>query len=209
MLLNRIIYGAILIFITLFSVADTTNGNFIFHGFLSLVTSLAYIELSVINHTLIKLIGYILVTIFYYCMQSLKQINTNLLYYLFAIVWATDIGAFFTGKICGGPKLCIQISPNKTVSGCIGGLLFGTFAGTFIYQYLKINDSIKSLLILKTMFISFVAILGDLLESMAKRIENKKDSNINNILVIPGHGGVLDRIDALILASPIVLLSCS
>lgn len=135
----------------------------------------------------IHFIGYACIMLFQYCIFSKPTLWT-----LFAIVWSTDIGAYIFGKFIGGPKIYVAISPQKTISGCTGGLLCGTLSGLCMGQG-----------ILKSAMVSFSTIVGDLLESYAKRLANVKDSNLNDTLVIPGHGGILDRIDGLIIAAPV------
>lgn len=118
------------------------------------------------------------------------------------MVWAADSGAYFSGRLFGKHKLAPQISPNKTVEGLLGGILtglavaagFGLLNGVTMAQF-------PSLLL-----VSFVAILasviGDLFESLLKRHAGIKDSGS----MIPGHGGVLDRIDSTLAALPVFAL---
>ena len=117
-------------------------------------------------------------------------------------VWATDIGAYFSGKIFGGgnPSFLKKISPNKTWSGFIGGSISGTVVGMTSFYLLSIkgfNGSSVFLLMLGLFFFSLIAHAGDLLESAIKRFYQKKDSGC----WIPGHGGILDRIDSLLAVS--------
>lgn len=117
-----------------------------------------------------------------------------------ALACGTDTCAFITGKICKGPLLCPTISPGKTWSGALGGLIGGSLIGISIYRVKKIafgdfmhilgNDKVWGI----CLGISFIAILGDLLESWAKRKCAVKDSSA----LIPGHGGVLDRMDSIL-----------
>lgn len=121
--------------------------------------------------------------------------------WLFATVWVTDIAAFFTGRHFGGPKLCPRVSPKKTWSGFLGGLLFGTLAGILIFQISSIFGRYPSsyfayhfkFIIFYSLLGSFLCQIGDLLESAVKRYFSVKDSS----KLIPGHGGVLDRVDGL------------
>ncbi|HCR85524.1 MAG TPA: hypothetical protein DIV86_02485 [Alphaproteobacteria bacterium] len=111
------------------------------------------------------------------------------------IVWASDISAYFVGKTFGGPKLAAKISPNKTWSGFFGAL-FATvilfFTINHFYPF-KGNDVYLFLVIFLT--ISIFSVLGDLLESYMKRKFGVKDSGA----IIPGHGGLLDRLDGLLM----------
>ena len=111
--------------------------------------------------------------------------------YLTAVIWLTDTGAFFAGRQFGGKKLAPIISPSKTWSGAIGGLLFGTLAGTLVWGLGTTSPIWIGLLI--SAAISASAQIGDLCESALKRHFAIKDSGD----IIPGHGGILDRISFL------------
>ncbi|MEZ5648301.1 MAG: phosphatidate cytidylyltransferase [Alphaproteobacteria bacterium] len=120
--------------------------------------------------------------------------GTWLCLWLLAVVWATDIAAYLCGRIIGGPKLAPRISPQKTWSGFIGGTLFGVIVSVAItFTHLQ---SIWLFLLLGGV-IAIAAHLGDLLESTAKRYFGVKDTG----RLIPGHGGLLDRIDGLVMAA--------
>ena len=128
----------------------------------------------------------------------------SLVLLLFFIIWASDIGAYFSGKYLGRKKLCPEVSPNKTFEGLYGGVLLAqvvavTYALIAI-QEPKMNDFL--VLCFLALVVSLVSILGDLFESALKRVNNQKDSG--NIL--PGHGGLLDRIDSLTASAPIFLI---
>ena len=110
---------------------------------------------------------------------------------LFATVWATDILAYFVGRALGGPKLAPSISPGKTWSGAIGGAVSATAAGTVVAHYLGgAGFGIAVICLL----LSIVSQVGDLFESGIKRRHGAKDSSN----LIPGHGGVMDRVDGLV-----------
>lgn len=115
--------------------------------------------------------------------------------FLFAVVWATDILAYFTGRALGGPKLAPAISPGKTWSGAAGGTFAGVAAGllaaVMLGQPLEVRIAIIALLL------SVVSQIGDLFESGVKRRHGVKDSGS----LIPGHGGVMDRVDGLVAAA--------
>jgi phosphatidate cytidylyltransferase len=114
--------------------------------------------------------------------------------FLLFTVWATDIAGFAVGKLFGGPKLAPIISPNKTWAGAIGGLYAGAFIALACSGLL--NASPLDAMTMGAL-ISIATQLGDLLESAAKRRFGVKDSG----WIMPGHGGILDRIDGLLLAS--------
>jgi len=113
---------------------------------------------------------------------------------LFAVVWGTDVVAYFVGKSLGGPKLWPRVSPKKTWSGSLGGLVGGTAFALFVAFLLKIDPTVKLTLLLAGL--SVVSQVGDLGESHMKRLFNVKDSSN----LIPGHGGVMDRVDGLLVA---------
>ncbi len=112
--------------------------------------------------------------------------------WLFAVVWATDIAAYFAGRTFGGPKLAPRFSPNKTWSGLAGGVIAAAAAGYAVS--LQIGEGSALLLALFSGLMAVVAQAGDLLESALKRHVGVKDSS----QLIPGHGGMMDRLDGLV-----------
>lgn len=116
--------------------------------------------------------------------------------FLFAIVWATDILAYFVGRAIGGPKLAPSISPGKTWSGAIGGTIAGIVAGGTVALYAGIVWGVLATAAL-ALILSIVSQIGDLFESSLKRRFGTKDSSG----LIPGHGGVMDRVDGLVAAA--------
>jgi len=123
-----------------------------------------------------------------------RNFNMNYIIYLLLITTVTDTFAFFTGKFIGKNKLAPTISPKKTIEGLIGGSLMGTFVATSFYTTVINPHNPLVIVIFVTMFLTLVGQLGDLIFSSIKRYYNKKDfSNF-----IPGHGGILDRLDSLI-----------
>ena len=115
--------------------------------------------------------------------------------FLFATVWATDILAYFVGRAIGGPKLAPSISPGKTWSGAIGGAVAGAAAGLVVAG--AIGSANLVWLGLIAVVLSVVSQAGDLFESSVKRRNGVKDSGS----LIPGHGGVMDRVDGLVAAA--------
>jgi phosphatidate cytidylyltransferase len=114
--------------------------------------------------------------------------------WLLAVVWATDIGAYAAGRSIGGPKLAPRLSPNKTWSGLAGGVASAALAGLITA---KLAGGQGGALAVVSGGLAVVAQLGDLAESLAKRHFGVKDSS----KLIPGHGGLLDRLDGLLAAS--------
>ena len=116
--------------------------------------------------------------------------------FLYAVVWATDIFAYFAGRALGGPKLAPSISPGKTWSGAAGGLLGGAAAGAALAHAAGVRLPLAAILLL-ALLLSAVSQAGDLFESAVKRRQGVKDSGT----LLPGHGGVMDRIDGLVAAA--------
>lgn len=115
--------------------------------------------------------------------------------FLFAVVWATDILAYFVGRAVGGPKLAPAISPGKTQSGALGGTIGGVVAGLALAAAFEAPN--LAMLAVVALVLSIVSQAGDLFESWVKRRHGHKDSS----QLIPGHGGVMDRVDGLVAAA--------
>lgn len=122
------------------------------------------------------------------------------LLWVLAIVWATDIGAYAIGRSIGGPRLAPRLSPRKTWAGLIGGTLCAALAGAATARVLGISPAVP--LVLVSAGLAIVGQVGDLAESLAKRRFGVKDSSG----LIPGHGGLLDRLDSLLAVLPAVAL---
>lgn len=120
--------------------------------------------------------------------------------YLGSVVWMTDSAAFFTGRQIGGEKLAPGISPSKTWSGALGGLALGT--GTGLLVWLWLTDSPWWIGVILSMAISILGQAGDLTESAIKRHFRIKDSGD----IIPGHGGLMDRLDSLTIGAFLVVI---
>ena len=120
--------------------------------------------------------------------------------YLFLLVWGADSGAYFVGRKLGKRKLAPTVSPNKSVEGLYGGIAT-TVVIMLVVQHFYLDLTVIQLILFLILSIItvFASVLGDLFESMIKRRAGIKDSG----RVLPGHGGVLDRIDSLLAASPI------
>ena len=132
---------------------------------------------------------------------ALKLLNEDptLLLLLLAAVWAADIGAYFVGRQWGKRKLAANISPGKTWEGVFGGIGFSAITLVVATHWIVLSQNQRTALVLVGILASCLSVFGDLFESLLKRTGGFKDSG--NIL--PGHGGVLDRIDGLIAAIPI------
>jgi phosphatidate cytidylyltransferase len=120
--------------------------------------------------------------------------------FLFAIVWATDIVAYFAGRAIGGRKLWPAVSPKKTWAGALGGTLGGIAAGLLTVKLMGL--SVTPMLILMACVLSMVAQGGDLIESAIKRYFGAKDAS----QLIPGHGGLMDRLDGFLTAVAVAVM---
>ena len=126
--------------------------------------------------------------------------NPNILLGSFILVWVNDSFAYLVGKNFGKQKLFEIISPKKTVEGFLGGLFFSCIASYFIATFTDTLDFTSWLIL--GIIISVFGTLGDLIESKFKRQANVKDSGV----IMPGHGGLLDRLDSIIFAAPFIYL---
>lgn len=159
------------------------------------------------NSIIVKLLFAIFTLLpFFISMIELRSINydTNTytgsiwLLYVFILVWATDTGAYFAGRSFGKRKLAPKVSPGKTLEGFIGGISLAIVISLIAY-YMGLFNINLNVFIISSIVAILVSVLGDLTESMFKRDAGIKDSGH----LIPGHGGVLDRIDSLTAAIPI------
>ncbi len=126
-------------------------------------------------------------------------------YYILALlilIWVADTAAYFSGKAFGKHKLAVNVSPGKSWEGVIGGMIGTVIAAYILTFYLNIeSDNIMNFILVAVLTVSF-SIVGDLTESLFKRRVGIKDSS----RILPGHGGILDRIDSLTAAAPIFIL---
>jgi len=124
------------------------------------------------------------------------------LFYALALVWVADIGAYFSGKKFGKNKLAPNISPGKTKEGLIGAVIATSIYTLIASFYFELDTERSALLVLLSVILTFISVSGDLYFSFLKREAGVKDSG--NIL--PGHGGILDRIDSVLAAMPVFVV---
>jgi len=128
--------------------------------------------------------------------------GAQLLMYLFMLVWSADVGAYFVGKSMGKHKLMPNVSPGKTIEGFLGGVICAAILTVLVGFSLDWSNDEFITALLVTALITTVSVLGDLTESMFKRQAGVKDSGT----ILPGHGGILDRIDSLTATAPVFAL---
>jgi phosphatidate cytidylyltransferase len=152
------------------------------------------------NKYLALIYGFLLLSVFGYLLLAIKilQPYALLLLQVMILTWASDTGAYFVGKRFGKKKMAPSISPNKTIAGFLGGGLLASVGGLlfFVLGTTPLNSVFSTLIF--AFSIHVVAVLGDLFESVLKRHCKVKDSG----KLLPGHGGVLDRLDSLIATIP-------
>jgi phosphatidate cytidylyltransferase len=151
--------------------------------------------------------GLIIIPIPISCLLYISSVDETgwLLFTFFAIIWSVDSAAMFVGKLIEGPKLAPKLSPKKTISGLLGGVSAASLLPMFLnlipsYNIENYSSDFRIILFLQFAFIGFVSQMSDLFISYFKRKFNIKDSGN----LIPGHGGMLDRFDSIILTAPFV-----
>lgn len=154
------------------------------------------------NTAMMMLIGWLVLLPTLLAMYQLRTIDPMLLLTFMSVVWISDTAAYFVGKKFGKHKLAPQISPGKTWEGVMGALLAVLCYAMALGYYLEETISFVIMLASAVIGLAILGIIGDLFESQLKRQVGIKDSGT----ILPGHGGVLDRIDALISTLPTAAL---
>ena len=200
---KRLLSSFILIPIAIFFII---KGSVLFIFFLSIlfiITSHEWIKMNKKND-LLKYLGISFLLFSFYATFKIREEN-NLKYFLFIITICifTDIGGYLFGKVFKGPKLT-KISPKKTYTGVFGSFLLSLITGLIFFNYLDINivNTDPLPLILLILSISLISQIGDLIISYFKRKAKLKDTG----KILPGHGGLLDRIDGLVFVMPLIYL---
>jgi len=132
-------------------------------------------------------------------LRDFSQTGPWLLIFVLAIAWAADVGAYFIGKKFGRSKLSLVLSPGKSVEGALGGLVCAALLAVVAAFFLKLGVTNSLLLVLITIVSAVFSVGGDLFESSLKRAAGVKDSG----WILPGHGGVLDRVDSPLASVPV------
>ena len=195
--IKRILSSIILFPLTFFIIVE---GSFIFLTFITIGFFISIFEWNNMSKKKkYNKIGFIFLFFSFLCIYNLginSDDNYLPLLFIFFVCISTDIGGYFFGKLFKGPKLT-KYSPNKTFTGMIGSFIFSIISMfIFINIFSEPNFSVK--LMIFTIMISLISQLGDIIISYFKRKSNIKDTG----KIIPGHGGLLDRIDGMIFAFP-------
>ena len=195
-LIKRILSSIILIPVTLFFII---KGSFLFIFFLLICLSVTSYEWYIMNkNKTYRIFGFIFLFLSFYTIYRLRIDNDYLLILLIAIICvSTDIGGYVFGKTFKGPKLT-KFSPNKTYAGMIGGYFLSIISANFFNDIYFIKE-IQINFIIFVILISTASQLGDIIVSYFKRLSKIKDTGH----LIPGHGGLLDRIDGMIFTLPV------
>tara|TARA_B100001057_G_scaffold307932_1_gene308036 strand:- start:1133 stop:1792 length:660 start_codon:yes stop_codon:yes gene_type:complete len=200
---KRLISSLVIIPLTFFFII---KGSYLFNIFLCVCLFIAFYEWYLISKRYkYQLFGYILLCVSFYCVFCLRNDfgDKSLIFFLFVLLVCifTDLGGYLFGNIFKGPKIT-RISPNKTYSGVIGGYICSFIIIFLVFEYsdllfdINLKSSIETFIYVA--FISTVSQIGDLIISYFKRLSKIKDTG----KIIPGHGGILDRIDGMIFAFP-------
>ncbi|HEX8641480.1 MAG TPA: phosphatidate cytidylyltransferase [Allosphingosinicella sp.] len=166
------------------------------------MVALAALVIGLASRRLAMIAGALYVGVPTFAMLSLSWVWEILVFWVFIVTWATDILAYFAGRSIGGPKLAPKISPNKTWAGLIGGVVGAGLLGWATASYFEMEP----LFLWAGAPMGAIAQAGDLYESWVKRRAGVKDSGT----ILPGHGGVLDRLDGLLavaLATSLLLMA--
>lgn len=195
----------ILIFFCLFSSQVTWLSLLVVFSFICIYEFYNLFK-KIYNNNFLIIISLIAIGLYFYFFNYLMFhsrifLGEDLILILLCSCIFSDIGGYFIGKRIGGPKLT-KISPNKTISGAIGSILFTLIGTSLIIFYFGLLESITFRLYLFLFMMSILCQVGDLLISFLKRKANIKDTG--NLL--PGHGGLLDRVDGIIISMPFGIL---
>jgi phosphatidate cytidylyltransferase len=145
------------------------------------------------------ILGLLYIPVFLAFQTQIRRLGPEWIIFLYASVWASDTMAYYLGKWIGKRKLYKEVSPNKTVAGAVGSFIGGIIGVLLLRATLVPLLTISSAVLIGIM-IGAISIVGDLVESMFKRDAGIKDSGV----IIPGHGGILDKIDGVLFASPVL-----
>jgi len=194
--ISVLLIASVIIFVTVAVVASYSKNNRWWQAFaLREFSGLILLPAFFFAFVSIRNMGYLLGDFYY---------GGKMLLFMLLLIWAADTGAFVTGKLFGKTKLT-KVSPNKTWEGVLGGIGLSLLIGWFGIEPLYLKVEHRGLYLLTILFLAIISVYGDLFESALKRVAKVKDSG--NLL--PGHGGLLDRLDSTITVAPLFYLSFS
>ena len=201
---KRVLSSLILIPIAILFIIQGSVFFAFFLSILFLISSYEWLKMSK-NNNLLKFLGIIFLLLSFYSTFEIREYR-SFKYFLFIVTICifTDIGGYIFGKIFKGPKFT-KISPNKTYSGVFGSFLLSLIAGLIYLKFFGLNEIVDKdyvLIFLLISFISLISQIGDLLISYFKRKAKLKNTG----KILPGHGGLLDRIDGLVFVMPTIYL---
>jgi phosphatidate cytidylyltransferase len=202
-LVSLVILWVLLIPTSYITMLDGINFSKAEFAFLALMLLLTYTVVTKNKFTFDD-VGFVVIAIFYlgigfYFLIETRNAGLDLVFYALILIWVTDSGAYFVGRAMGKNKLWPEISPNKTVEGALGGVLFAVIFSWIYHYFTGVLDSYLTVTFL-TIFLSIFGQIGDLVESALKRHYQVKDSGT----ILPGHGGILDRFDSLLFVLPLL-----
>ena len=208
--MNSITIGAVLFFLFSFFKISFSTKLFLIGATLFVSIKLIYALFKKKNIKLDKtskyvyLIGYVILPFIILTQIPINGINLifepKIIISIFILIWINDSFAYIVGKSVGKNKLFESISPKKTIEGFVGGAIFAIIAGIIIAKYYVILPIVFWVII--AIIVGVIGTIGDLVESKFKRIAEVKDSG----KIMPGHGGILDRLDSVIFVAPFIYL---
>jgi phosphatidate cytidylyltransferase len=145
------------------------------------------------------ILGTLYIGVGFFYMIETRAAGLDFVVYALLVVWFTDSGAYFTGRKIGKRKLWPEISPNKTIEGFVGGIVWAIGIALILNYFVDLDKSVI-IIIIVTIIASVFGQMGDLVESALKRHFNVKDSGH----ILPGHGGILDRFDSILFVMPLL-----
>ena len=208
LLLTILVGGELLILLREYIQVNVYSSNLMWIYILSVIFWIVGAPLYLKKPLIIKnssfwiLNGWIILLPTCLALYQLRAISPSLLLGFMAAIWISDTAAYFTGRIFGKHKLAYSISPNKTWEG-VAGALIAVFLYGLAWDFWFLEESMLAKLIPLLLIMTSIGIVGDLYESLIKRLAGVKDSGN----IFPGHGGILDRIDALTSTMPLVTLA--
>jgi phosphatidate cytidylyltransferase len=202
-LVSLVILWVLLIPTSYITILDEVNFSKAEFALLALLLLLTYTVVTKNKFTFDD-VGFVVIAIFYlgigfYFLIETRNVGLELVFYALLLIWVTDSGAYFVGRAMGKNKLWPEISPNKTIEGAIGGVVFAVVFSWIYHYFTGVLDNYL-IVTFMTIFLSVFGQIGDLVESALKRHYQVKDSGT----ILPGHGGILDRFDSLLFVLPIL-----